>query len=292
VKNLELSPNHTHVVVTIGTTKQAESLLTEQTLFWVVKPRLFAGNLSGLSTLISGSYIAMLPPPTGDKSRREFIGRENPPVLEANVPGHTFLLRANRLGSISLGSPVFFRHLNVGEVLGWDIADMAETVTIHAFVRAPFDTYVHDQTRFWNASGLSVKLAGTGVEIQLESLRALLLGGIAFETPPTARPGDASAENHVFPLFASQNLANSASYSRKIPLLAYFAGSVSGLAPGSAVGGIGLRSLRRNLIGGDGKCRFESQHRRARLVHVQLVRLGVDPPPSSGVPVSSARLRG
>ena len=235
VKNLELSPDHTHVVVTIGTTNQAESLLTDQTLFWVVKPRLFAGNLSGLSTLISGSYIAMLPSPTGGQSRRAFIGRENPPVLEANVPGHTFLLKADRLGSISLGSPVFFRDLNVGEVLGWDIADMAESVTIHAFVRAPFDTYVHDQTRFWNASGLSVKLAGAGVEIQLESLRALLLGGIAFETPSAARPGAASAENHVFPLFASQDMANAASYSLKIPLVSYFPGSVSGLAPGSEV---------------------------------------------------------
>jgi paraquat-inducible protein B len=177
----------------------------------------------------------MLPPDTVGKPRREFIGREEPPVLEANVPGHTFLLKANRLGSISLGSPVFFRDLNVGEVLGWDIADMAESVTVHAFVRAPFDSYVHDQTRFWDASGLSVKLAGTGVEIQLESLRALLLGGIAFETPQTARPGEVSAEDHVFPLFANQNLANAASYSRKIPMLAYFPGSVSGLASGSEV---------------------------------------------------------
>ena len=235
VNTLELSVDHTHVIVTIKTTKQATSLLTDQTSFWVVKPRLFAGNLSGLSTLLSGAYIAMLPPATGGKSRREFIGRENPPVLEANVPGHTFLLKASRLGSISLGSPVFFRDLNVGEVLGWDIADMAEFVTIHAFVRAPFDTYVHDQTRFWNASGLSVKLAGTGVEVQLESLRALLLGGIAFETPQTARPGEASAANHVFPLFESRNLANAASYSRKIPMISYFPGSVSGLAAGSEV---------------------------------------------------------
>ena len=130
---------------------------------------------------------------------------------------------------------MFFRDLNVGEVLGWDIADMAESVTIHAFVHAPFDTYVHDQTRFWNASGLSVKLASTGVEVQVESLRALLLGGIAFETPPATRPGEASAEKHVFPLFANQNLANGASYSRKIPMVAYFPGSVSGLASGSEV---------------------------------------------------------
>ncbi len=93
------------------------------------------------------------------------------------------MLKAKRLGSISLGSPVFFRDLNVGEVLGWDIADMAEYATIRAFVRAPYDSYVHDETRFWNASGVSVKLGGTGVEVQLESLKALLLGGIAFETP-------------------------------------------------------------------------------------------------------------
>ena len=60
---------------------------------------------------------------------------------------------------------------------------MAEYVTIHAFVRAPYDSYVHDETRFWNASGVSVKLGGAGVEVQMESLKALLLGGIAFETP-------------------------------------------------------------------------------------------------------------
>ena len=48
VNNLELSVDHTHVIVTIKTTKQATSLLTDQTSFWVVKPRLFAGNLSGL----------------------------------------------------------------------------------------------------------------------------------------------------------------------------------------------------------------------------------------------------
>ena len=64
----------------------------------------------------------MLPAASGGKAQREFTGREDPPVLEANVPGRTFLLKANRLGSVSLGSPVFFRDLNVGEVLGWDIA--------------------------------------------------------------------------------------------------------------------------------------------------------------------------
>jgi paraquat-inducible protein B len=235
VKSLDLAPDHSHVIVTIGTTRQAESLLTDQTVFWVVKPRLFAGNISGLDTLLSGSYVGMLPGATAGRAQRVFTGREDPPVLQAHVPGHTFSLRATKVGSISVGSPVFFRDLNVGEVLGWDIGDMARNVTIHIFVRAPYDRYVNDDTRFWNASGVSVKLGATGVEVQMESLRALLLGGIAFNTPDDKAEAARSAEDHVFPLFADENTAEAASYSRKIPVVSYFSGSVRGLAAGSEV---------------------------------------------------------
>jgi paraquat-inducible protein B len=241
VKSLALSPDQTHVVVTVATTRQAERLLTEGTIFWVVKPRLFAGNVSGIETLLSGSYIGMLPAATAGKSQREFVGREDPPVLGAHVAGRTFFLKSKRIGAVSVGSPIFFRDLAVGEVLGWDIADMAEYVTIHAFVRAPYDSYVHDQTRFWNASGVSIKLGGTGVEVQMESLKALLLGGVAFETPVAEIHTAETSEDHVFPLFADRETANAASYTRKIPAISYFSGSVSGLAPGAAVTVHGLK---------------------------------------------------
>ena len=236
VKSLKLAPDNTHVVVTIATTHDAKPLLTDQTIFWVVKPRLFAGSVSGLETLLSGSYVGMLPGHTAGKPQHKFTGQEDPPIISEHVPGHTFLMRAKRLGSISLGSPIYYRDLSVGEVLGWDIADMADHVTIHAFVRAPYDSYVHDDTRFWNASGLSIKLAGAGVEVQLESLRALILGGIAFETPDLeGRAQSVSLENHVFPLFADRDTAQAASYTRKIQVISYFPGSVSGLGVGSPV---------------------------------------------------------
>jgi paraquat-inducible protein B len=241
VKSLELSPDHTHVVVTVATTHQAKPLLTDQTMFWVVKPRIFAGNVSGLETLLSGSYIGMMPGQAGGKAQQKFVGQEDPPILQANIPGHTFLLKADRLGSISVGSPVFFRDLSVGEVLGWDIADMAEYVTIRAFVRAPYDSYVHDETRFWNASGVSVKLAGAGIDVQMESLKALILGGIAFETPRAESRTQISLENHVFPLFRNRERADAASYTRRIPVISYFPGSVSGLARGSEVTMHGLQ---------------------------------------------------
>ncbi len=241
VKSLTLAPDKTHVIVTVATTREAEPLLTEGTLFWVVKPRLFAGNISGVETLLSGSYVGMLPAPKAGKSERDFVGREDPPLLGAYVPGRTFLLKSKRIGAVSVGSPIFFRDLNVGEVLGWDIADMAEYVTIHAFVRAPYDSYVHDETRFWNASGVSIKLGGTGVEVQMESLKALLLGGVAFETAVADIHTAETPENHVFPLFDNRDTANAASYTRKIPAISYFSGSVSGLAPGAAVTVHGLK---------------------------------------------------
>ncbi|MGC1891515.1 MAG: MlaD family protein [Stellaceae bacterium] len=241
VKSLTLAPDKTHVIVTVATTHEAEPLLTEGTLFWVVKPRLFAGNISGVETLLSGSYVGMLPAPKAGKSERDFVGREDPPLLGAYVPGRTFLLKSKRIGAVSVGSPIFFRDLNVGEVLGWDIADMAEYVTIHAFVRAPYDSYVHDETRFWNASGVSIKLGGTGVDVQMESLKALLLGGVAFETAVADIHTAETPENHVFPLFDNRDTANAASYTRKIPAISYFSGSVSGLAPGAAVTVHGLK---------------------------------------------------
>jgi paraquat-inducible protein B len=234
VKNLDLSGDHNRVIVTIATTRQAKPLLTDKTVFWVAKPRLFAGAISGIETLFSGNYVGMLPGAAAGKPQRVFTGLEDPPVLAAHTPGRIFLLKAKRLGSISVGSPIFYRDLSVGEVLGWDIADMADYVTIHAFVRAPYNHYVDDETRFWDASGLAIKLGGAGVQVQLESLRALLLGGIAFDTPNGA-DRKLAASDHVFPLFADRDTAQAASYTRKIQVVSYFPGSVSGVEPGSPV---------------------------------------------------------
>ena len=241
VEGVALSPDLGHVVTTIRMNRDAASLLAEGTRFWVVKPRLFAGNLSGLGTLLSGSYIGIAPSGADGQRQTRFTGLADPPLLGAREHGRTFLLQADRLGSVSLGSPVFYRDLPVGEVLGWDLGKMAETVTIHAFVRAPFDQYVRDGSRFWNASGVSLKLGADGVQLQLESLRALLMGGIAFETPTNTRALEASAADHAFPLHSNQEAANNAAYHRRVQFVSYFPGSVSGIGQGSPVTFQGLR---------------------------------------------------
>jgi paraquat-inducible protein B len=246
VTGIALTQDLSRVVVTVEMTAAAEQLLTTNAQFWVVKPRFFAGSISGLDTLLSGSYIELSPAAKGGDSQRDFVGLENPPVLQSDTPGTNFLLRAPRIGSITLGSPLFFRDMTVGEVLGWDIGDMADSVTIHAFVREPFDRYVHDNSRFWNASGLSIKLGGAGVQIQVESLKAVILGGIAFDTPevPGEKRNDPklrSTDGHEFPLYASKESADSAAFGRKVPLISYFDGSVAGLQAGADVTLHGLK---------------------------------------------------
>ena len=240
VKTITVSPDFTHVLVTVETVREAEPFLNDKTIFWVVKPELFAGNITGLETLLSGSYIGLRPSTEKGVPRHHFIGEQDPPVLQAWAKGTTFKLQSKRLGSISLGSPIYFRDLEVGTVLGWDLGDLASSVTIHAFVRAPYDQYVHDDTSFWNASGLSVKLANGGISVQMESLRALLLGGVAFDTPSDSTQPAAPAD-HQFPLYASLEMARSAGFGHQLLLLSYFPGSVAGLDVGADVTLNGLK---------------------------------------------------
>jgi paraquat-inducible protein B len=122
VKSLEFTKDRRRVLVSIATTAQAEPFLTYGTQFWVVKPRLFAGNISGFGTLLSGAHVGLLPGDAAAKAERKFVGREDPPVLDSDMPGRTVLLTTDQLRSVSLGSPIFYRGLSV--VLGWEISDM------------------------------------------------------------------------------------------------------------------------------------------------------------------------
>ncbi|HUC16695.1 MAG TPA: MlaD family protein [Acetobacteraceae bacterium] len=240
VQSITLRPDLGGVVVAVRMTREATRLLTDKARFWVVKPRLFAGSLSGFETVLSGSYVAILPSKAPGRPERHYTGLENPPVLQSDIPGTTFLLKASRLGSLTLGSPIFYRDLDVGVVLGWDIGKMAESVTVHAFVRAPFDQYVRRGSRFWNASGASVSLGASGVQLNVESLRALLFGGIAFETPKSALTTKLATANEAFPLYADAAAAASAAFERRVPLVSYFPGSVAGLAVGAPVTLLGI----------------------------------------------------
>ncbi|MFM0733130.1 MlaD family protein [Paraburkholderia sediminicola] len=200
VKSVTLSGDHRKVVATAELSKDATGLLVDDTRFWVVRPRISGGTVSGIGTLISGSFIGM-DVGSSPKSRRDYVGLESPPVFASGVPGREFTLKGDDMGSLDIGSPIYFRRLQVGQVISYRLDANGKGVTMHVFVNAPYDKYVQNDTRFWQASGIDVSLDATGVKINTQSLVAILIGGLAFQAPDDAvdRPeADASTEFSLF----------------------------------------------------------------------------------------------
>jgi paraquat-inducible protein B len=178
-------------------------------------------------------YIGIDPVLEG-KSRSEFIGLEAPPIVTTRDSGRVFVLRSPNLGSLEIGSPIYFRKVRVGQVVGHQLDASAEFVTIKVFIESPHDQRVRRNTRFWNVSGFDVTFDVDGVRLETESLITILLGGVAFETPSLS-PGVPVEAGDGFPLYASRSATLAETYTVKQSYLLHFHESVRGLSPGSPV---------------------------------------------------------
>jgi len=237
VKQVRLAPDRKGVIAVAEMAAEARPLLIEDSRLWVVRPRLSGGEVSGLSTLLSGSYIG-IDGGTSDTSRRDFVGLETQPVLTNDESGREFVLTASTLGSLEVGSPIFLRRVRVGQVLGADLAPDGRSLALRIFIRAPHDRLVTANTRFWHASGLDVSVDAGGVRLRTESLITVLVGGISFETPQSAASGPPvppAATGATFTLFETQAAALRRADWQTIEYSATFADSVRGLAVGAPV---------------------------------------------------------
>lgn len=244
VHSITLAPDMSHVEVHADMRSEAARYLMFTARFWVVRPRLAGGNISGLETLISGAYIEMDPGSTRGTPQTDFTGLEEPPAVRSDEPGKSFTLLTDHIGQLASGSPVFYHGIVVGEVLGYDVHPSEEpptTIPLHVFIRRPYDSYVHQGTHFWNASGVSVDLGAQGVQIRLESLQAALSGGVAFDTPAPARAELPSPPNATFTLYHDEAVAAAAGYRRRLKFLIYVRGSVRGLSVGAPVELFGIQ---------------------------------------------------
>lgn len=258
VKTVILSEDHQQVIATIKLDKDAADFAREDTRFWIVRPRITASGVSGLSTLLDGPFIAA---DLGQSTSKvdSFVALDVPPILTSGNPGREFVLRAPTLGSHGIGTPVYFRRLNVGQVVAYDLDKDGKNISIRVFVDAPYDQYVTNNTRFWNASGIDVSINASGIQLQTESLVAVVAGGIAFEAPQSAEDhtdrisnhpvkSDATVSSHtnpalserakadaVFTLFPTRVLAMKQPDSRIQRFVLNFKQSVRGLSVGAPV---------------------------------------------------------
>lgn len=245
VENIRLSDDLSQVIVTVRMQREATPELTDHARFWVVRPRLNAGNISGLDTLVSGAYIELDPGPPDSMAtataQRDYTGLDEPPAVRSDEPGTSFVLTTRRVGALASGSPVMYRDIAVGEVLRWDLTPDGQSFTVTIFVRKPFDAFVHTATHFWNASGVALDLGANGVQLRLESLQAVLSGAVAFDTAPDANTTPVSPANAVFRLYRDEPTARAAGFTRKLAFVTRFEGSVRGLAVGAPVEVYGIQ---------------------------------------------------
>ncbi|MHC8400919.1 PqiB family protein [Pseudomonas sp. MDT1-17] len=203
VTDVELSDDQKSVNATIKLAKQAESFTREDSQFWVVRPRIGAGGVSGIDTLLSGDYIGA---DIGQANARakNFTGLEKPPPITYGEPGKRFTLRTQDLGSLDIGSPVYYRKIPVGQVVAYALDADGKGVNIEVFIHAPNDAYVTENTRFWNASGIDVNVGANGFSVKTESLSSILVGGIAFRAPEYSPNDQPATEEKAFDLFEDQ----------------------------------------------------------------------------------------
>ena len=234
VETIRFNADLSRILVTAELVKEAGPYLTENTRFWVVRPRVTASGVSGLGTLFSGAYIGMDPGREGEPARR-FEGLEIPPVVTTGMSGHVFLLRAIVLGSLDIGSPVYYRQIQVGQVIGYELDEEGQSLSIKVFINAPHDKLVRKNTRFWNASGFDLKLDAEGLKLNTESLVSIMMGGIAFDTPTSLAAGGPAQEGHVFKLYETRASIFERTYTQKMHYILHFNESIRGLTVGAPV---------------------------------------------------------
>ncbi|MCK5897276.1 MAG: MCE family protein [Cocleimonas sp.] len=233
VQKLSLTADLKKVKVSAEIFPEMAEYLGTKTRFWVERPRLTFQGVSGLNTLLSGVHIGIDPGPKS-AALASYGGLANPPLITTDEKGSLLVLKSHHLGSLNIGSPIYYHKIHVGEVTGYTLNDNGN-VDISIYIHAPYDKKIKSNSRFWNASGMDLNLTTSGIAVHVESLVSLLIGGIAFETP-NDKVGYPLNENTTFKLYSSYKLANDDTERlEKLFYVMYFNDTLHGLNPDAVI---------------------------------------------------------
>lgn len=240
VQSVQLSEDLSHAVITARIQPQAESMLREDSRFWVVKPRIGREGISGLGTVLSGAYI-QLEPGSSEEQRREFPVSDVPPVATAGMAGLNISLISQLGNSLRVGDPVSYQGYTVGRVEETSFDPESRTMHHQVFIEEPYAQLVTDSTRFWTSSAVDFRLDANGFRVNVESFEALLGGGVTFGVPedlPMGRPVEPGAQ---FNLYTDEDDAREGTFNRYLEYVLLVDETVRGLSRGAPVEFRGVR---------------------------------------------------
>ncbi|MGJ0491614.1 intermembrane transport protein PqiB [Methylobacter sp.] len=233
VTAISINDDNKTIRVTAQMNSTAAGYLKENTSFWVVRPQVGLGGVSGLGTLLSGPYIGMKP--GNGRKQEHFTGLTTPPLLKTQVDGKQFILETNNLGSMRPGTPINFHGIIVGEVLSHELSAEANAIRLTVFINAPYDQFIRKNTRFWIDSGVDLSAGADGFKVRTGPLISLLSGGIAFRASAQDKAADTQPENTLFPLYDTYEQSTQIVYANTLKYVMYFKGSLRGLTEGAPV---------------------------------------------------------
>ena len=234
VTAIHLRPGQEGVALTAQLTGEAKDMVRKDSQFWMVKPRVDQSGITGLSTLVSGSYIALMPGKSPEEAR-EFTVADVPPVSAFAQGGLRLRLKGGSGKILSSGSPVMYRDIVVGIVESAKFDPVSKTTDYQIFIGSPNDKLIGNNVRFWLQSGLKIELGGSGLKVDTPSLPALISGAIAFDDPPDGNKGSQVGNNTLFPLYDSRADVDNQADARSLYYVVFFKQSVRGLAAGAPV---------------------------------------------------------
>lgn len=230
VETLRLNDDLNSVSVTIRMKKEAAHLLRQDARFWVVRPRVGGGGISGLGTIVSGSYIE-LDPGNSPKNASTFVGLEQPPVTAQSIPGLRIQLTADESGGLSPGSPVNFRGIAVGKIESRELdPDGDGNVSFGAYFPPEHAELITENTRFWNTTGISLDVGADGISLQTGSLESLVAGGVGFGVPEGEERGKQAKDGATFTLLSSKDSIEKRTVRPVLEYILLFKNSVRGLS--------------------------------------------------------------
>lgn len=234
VVKIKLNDKLDGVILTARLNKNTEKLLTTDSQFWVVKPRIALGSISGLSTILSGSYIELFPG-TSEEAETHFLGLETPPLTPSGTPGIHITLNSNSDHAFKIGDPVLFRGSQAGRIEYTHFNTDEGKVYYNVFIDSPYDELITTNTRFWEVKGIEIDLSADGLKFNTGTLDTLLSGGVAFDVPSYLPKGDVISERAFFSIYPNKQKVNERLYNVGQNYMLLFSQTIRGLKPGSAV---------------------------------------------------------